>query len=161
MMTNQVEVIEKDGQPTHAVVPIDLYNRLLVLAEDAEDIRAANDALDELATGQDELVPAEVAHRLLQDEEPRLRIWREHRGLTQTDLGALSGVQQGYIAQIDPAEKPEVLKHSKNCRLRCVSTLTTWWPADEFRIRVPDRDQTAIGAGMDGCAWYPTSSKSS
>lgn len=105
MMANQVEVIEKDGRPTHAVVPIDLYRRLLALAEDAEDIRAANDALDELAAGQDELVPAEVAHKLLQGEEHRLRIWREHRGLTQTELGAVSGVQQGYIAQIESGRK--------------------------------------------------------
>ena len=105
MMSNQIEVIEKDGRPTHAVVPIDLYRRLLALAEDADDIRAANDALDELDTGRDELVPAEVAHRLLQGEEHRLRIWREHRGLTQTELGAVSGVQQGYIAQIESGRK--------------------------------------------------------
>ena len=105
MMTEQVEVIEKDGRSTHAVVPIDLYRRLLALAEDAEDIQAANDALDELAAGHDELVPAAVAHRLLQGEEHRLRIWREHRGLTQTELGAVSGVQQGYIAQIESGRK--------------------------------------------------------
>lgn len=105
MMTDQIEVIERDGRPTHAVVPIDLYRRLLALAEDAEDIRAGNDALDELATDLDELVPAEVAHRLLQGEEHRLRIWREHRGLTQTELGAISGVQQGYIAQIESGRK--------------------------------------------------------
>ena len=105
MMSNQVEVIEKDGRPTHAVVPIDLYRRLLALAEDAEDIRAANDALDELAAGRDELVPAEVAHKLLQGEEHRLRIWREHRGLTQTELGTISGVQQGYIAQLESGRK--------------------------------------------------------
>ena len=86
-------------------MPIDLYRRLLALAEDAEDIRAANDAQDELAAGEDQLVPAEVAHRLLQDEEHRLRIWREHRGLTQTELGAVSGLQQGYIAQIESGTK--------------------------------------------------------
>ena len=105
MMTDQIEVIEKDGRPTHAVVPIDLYRRLLALAEDAEDIRGANDALDELAADRDELVPAEVAHKLLQGEVHRLRIWREHRGLTQTELGAISGVQQGYIAQIESGRK--------------------------------------------------------
>lgn len=105
MTTSQVEVIEKDGQPTHAVMPIDLYRRLLALAEDAEDIRAANDALDELTSSRDELVPAEVAHKLLQDEESRLRIWRKYRGLTQTELGAISGVQQGYVAQIESGRK--------------------------------------------------------
>ena len=104
-MSDQVEVIEKDGQPTHAVLPIGLYRELLALAVDAEDIRAANNALGELATGQDELVPADVAHRLMQDEEHRLRIWRDHRGLTQTELETLSGVQQGYIAQIETGRK--------------------------------------------------------
>ena len=70
-----------------------MYELKYKKSADAEDIRAANDALDELAAGQDELVPAEVAHKLLQGEEHRLRIWREHRGLTQTELGAISGVQ--------------------------------------------------------------------
>lgn len=98
---NQVQVIEKDGLPEYAVVPIDLYYRLLELAEDAEDIRAADRALRGLAVGEDELVPAEVAHRLLQDEQQALRIWREYRGLSQVELAARSGVQRGYIAQIE------------------------------------------------------------
>ena len=98
---NQVQVIEKDGLPEYAVVPIDLYYRLLELAEDAEDIRAADRELRGLAAGEDELVPAEVAHRLLQDEQQALRIWREYRGLSQVELAARSGVQQGYIAQIE------------------------------------------------------------
>ncbi len=104
-MMNHVQVIEKDGQPEYAVLPIELYHRLLELAEDAEDIRAADDAMSELASGGDELIPADVAHKLLQDEEQRLRIWREYRGLTQKELETRSGVQQGYIAQIESGKK--------------------------------------------------------
>ena len=104
-MTNPVQIIQKDGQPEYAVVPIEFYRRLLELAEDAEDIRAANTAMSELAADKDELVSADVAHKLLRGEEPRLRVWREYRGMTQKELEAKSGVQQGYIAQIESGRK--------------------------------------------------------
>ena len=39
-MNAQVQIIEHDGQPEYAVVPIDTYRGLLALAEDMEDIRA-------------------------------------------------------------------------------------------------------------------------
>ena len=104
-MMNQVQLIEKDGQPEFAVLPLELYHRLLELAEDAEDIRAANDAMSELASGGDELVPADVARKLFQDEQHRLRVWREHRGMTQKQLESRSGVRQGYIAQIETGKK--------------------------------------------------------
>ena len=73
-------LLKKDGQPEFAVLPIELYHRLLEQAEDAEDIRTANDAMSELASGGDELVPADVARKLLQDGQHRLKVWREHRG---------------------------------------------------------------------------------
>ena len=104
-MMNHVQIIEKDGQPEFAVLPIELYHRLLEQAEDAEDIRAANDAMRELASGGDELVPADVARKLLQDGQHRLKVWREHRGMTQKQLEFISGVRQGYIAQIESGKK--------------------------------------------------------
>ena len=104
-MMNHVQIIEKDGQPEFAVLPIELYHRLLEQAEDAEDIRAANDAMSELASGGDELVPADVARKLLQDGQHRLKVWREHRGMTQKQLESISGVRQGYIAQIESGKK--------------------------------------------------------
>ena len=104
-MMNHVQIIEKDGQPGFAVLPIELYHRLLEQAEDAEDIRAANDAMSELASGGDELVPADVARKLLQDGQHRLKVWREHRGMTQKQIEAISGVRQGYIAQIESGKK--------------------------------------------------------
>lgn len=104
-MSAQVQIIEKDGKPEYAVVPIELYRQLLTLAEDAEDIRAANAALRELENGADETVPADVAQRLLAGAEHPLRIWREHRGLTQETLAAQAGVGKSYLSQIEAGKK--------------------------------------------------------
>lgn len=104
-MNVQVQMIERDGQPEYAVVPIQLYRRLLALAEDAEDIAAADDAVRELDEGKDELLPSEVVHRLLGGGEHPLRVWREYRGFTQEALAERAGVGKSYVSQIEAGKK--------------------------------------------------------
>ena len=67
---------------------------LLALAEDAEDIRAA----DEVKASDDELIPAEVVNALMNDENP-VKVWRRYRGQSQAELAKLVGVSQAYIGQ--------------------------------------------------------------
>ncbi len=50
-MTAQAQIIERDGQPEYAVVPIETYRRLVELAEDMEDIRAYDRAMAEIERG--------------------------------------------------------------------------------------------------------------
>jgi len=57
-------------------------------------------ATHELAQGRDELVPAEVVDWLLAGENP-VKVWREHRRLTQASLADLAGVSQSYGAMIE------------------------------------------------------------
>lgn len=104
-MNAKVQIIEKDGRPEYAVVPIDLYRRMLALTEDLEDIRDFDEALRELEEGKDELIPAEVVQRLLSGEEHPLRIWREYRGMTQEALAELAGVGKSYLSQIESGKK--------------------------------------------------------
>jgi len=104
-MSAKVQVIEKDGRPEYAVVPIEFYRHLLALAEDAEDIRAADEAMRELADDADELIPADVAHRLLSCDEHPLRVWREFRGLTQQALAEQVGIGKSYVSQIEAGKK--------------------------------------------------------
>ncbi|SEL64706.1 type II toxin-antitoxin system Phd/YefM family antitoxin [Ectothiorhodospira marina] len=59
-MSFQAQIIERDGKPEYAVVPIDQYRRLLALAEDMEDVRAADEAMRELEEGRDEGVRVPV-----------------------------------------------------------------------------------------------------
>ena len=53
-----------------------------------------------IASGEEELIPADVVDRLLDGETP-LRVWREFRKLTQADLAYSSGVNRVRIADIE------------------------------------------------------------
>ena len=104
-MSAQVQIIERDGQPEYAVVPIEQYQRLLALAEDAEDIRAANQAKQEIETEKDEPIPGDVVDRLIEGEVHPLLVWREYRGITQEVLAKKAEVGKSYISQIESGRK--------------------------------------------------------
>ncbi|OOC10347.1 MULTISPECIES: helix-turn-helix domain-containing protein [Thioalkalivibrio] len=104
-MSEAVQIIERDGKPEYAVVPIDTYERLVASAEKAEDIRTFDRAMVELERGEDEVVPEAVAQRLLAGDEHPMRVWREHRGLTQESLATAAGVGKSYISQLEAGSK--------------------------------------------------------
>ena len=64
------------------------------------DFRAALAVEARIAAGTEELVPAQVADRLIDGERP-LRVWREHRGLSQSALARASGVSRVQIVDIE------------------------------------------------------------
>jgi len=103
-VNTQVQIIERNGEPEYAVLPIEEYRRLLELAEEAEEIRAGNRAKAELAASEDELVPAGVVERLFSGKSP-VAVWREYRGLTQERLAREAGVGKSYISQIESGKK--------------------------------------------------------
>ena len=102
-MSERVQVIDRDGVPEWAVVPYEDYQRLVTLAEEAGDVRAYDEALGRAQAGE-ERVPARLAHRLVEGENP-IRAWREHRGLTQAQLAEQAGVGQSYVAMLEAGER--------------------------------------------------------
>jgi mRNA interferase RelE/StbE len=89
----------------HVTITREEYERLVALAEDARDLRALADVDARLAAGETELIPAGMVNRML-DGEPPLRVWREHRGLTQAELGRRADVHRVTIADIEGGHKP-------------------------------------------------------
>lgn len=81
-----------------ATIPREEQDRLREAA--VADLRAYDGAKAALAAGEEELVPADYAKRLIAGESP-LRVWRELRGLSQVKLGAVSGVNPVQIADIE------------------------------------------------------------
>ena len=79
-------------------------NNTQLTGPEAEDIRDADRAMRELERGEDELIPGEMVARLL-DGEPPVKVWREHRGLTQAQLAERAGVTQGAVAQIESGKR--------------------------------------------------------
>jgi len=81
-MNAKAQIIEANGKPQYAVIPYRDYLRLVEAAEDAEDARAIDEFERKLAVGEEELLPADIVHRLVEGENPML-VWREYRGLTR------------------------------------------------------------------------------
>ena len=75
-----------------------------------QDILDYDDAKRAIAQGE-ELIPAVVTYAILDGANP-VRVWREHRGLTQQQLAHAAGISTPYLSQIESGKRtgsPEVL----------------------------------------------------
>ncbi len=81
-------------------IPRAEYERLRAADDELSDFRAALAVEARIAAGTEELVPAQVADRLI-DGEAALRVWRAHRGLSQSALARASGVSRVQIVDIE------------------------------------------------------------
>lgn len=97
-----VQIVEFSGQRI-AMLPIAEYERLLDLAEDRADANAAAKAAQRRSDGE-EYLPAAMVDRLLNGENA-LKIWRQFRGITQTQLGQRVGVSCGQISYVEKGER--------------------------------------------------------
>src|SRR3546814_3910213 len=80
-------------------IPQAEYDRLREAAEDLADLRAYDGVKAALVAGDEELVPADYAKRLIAGESP-LRVWRELRGLSQVGLGTAVDDLQRVAGQL-------------------------------------------------------------
>lgn len=92
------QIIKREGVPEYAVIPYSDYQKLLKLAEDADDIAFAEAAKD------DENIPSEIVYQLLDGENP-LKVWRKFRGMTQTELAEKADVTQAMITMIENGKR--------------------------------------------------------
>lgn len=95
-----VQIIERDGKAEWAVIPYQHYQRMLAESEMLEDIRDYDEVKAALARGEEELIPAEMVDALLEGENP-IRVWRQHRGLTQGKLAEQAGISAPYLSQLE------------------------------------------------------------
>jgi len=83
-----------------AVIAENDYRRLLDSLEDALDGAVVASFNEKLASGQEELIPAEFANRLIDGENP-IKVWREYRGMTSRGLAAKADISPGFLSQIE------------------------------------------------------------
>lgn len=95
------QIIEKDGEPTFAVLPIAEWQRLMERLADLEDAGE----IEAIAKDPNfRAIPGSVVGRLLDDEQP-LKVWREQRGLTRAGLAAKAGLTAGHVAHIETGRR--------------------------------------------------------
>ena len=98
-----VQIIKKDGKPEWAVIPYRIYQRLAEDAEMLQDIRDYDQAKQAIEDGE-ELLPSKVTYAILDGANP-IRVWREHRGLTQHRLADAAGISIPYLSQIESGKR--------------------------------------------------------
>lgn len=95
----KTQIIERRGK-RFAVVPEKEYEQLKHEAEMLDDIRA----YDAAKARKDELFPKPVADRLIDGENP-IRVFREHRGLTQAQLATAARIARPYLTELETNKK--------------------------------------------------------
>lgn len=94
------QIISTPAGDQMAVLPLEEYRDLRRSAEELTDIRAYDRAVEQLAKGQDEMIPSEFAHRILEGESA-VRVWREFRKLSVKELAREAGISASYLSQIE------------------------------------------------------------
>ena len=99
----RIEKVTRKGKE-FALVPVEHLQKLMDDAEMLADVRAYDAAKSRLDRGDDEVIPFEMVERRLAGESP-VRVWRDHRGLTQVELAKVSKVSRTMIAAIEAGHK--------------------------------------------------------
>lgn len=76
------------------------FERLIELAEDAEDVVTALAAEARIKAGEG-TVPGEVVRLMIDDQLHPVAAWRRYRGLTQAALARAAGLSQVWISRIE------------------------------------------------------------
>ncbi|MDF1615528.1 helix-turn-helix domain-containing protein [Desulfurivibrio dismutans] len=94
------QIITTTGGERLVVIPEADYLAMLDTIEDREDVATIHHFQRRLAAGEEELLPAEMANRIL-DGENKIRVWREYRGVSARDLAAGASISTSYLSQIE------------------------------------------------------------
>ncbi len=115
MNSSSVQIIEKDGDPQFAVVPIETYREIVARLEDIEDYAAIEQTMLDDRDGR--TVPGETVNAILSGVSP-LRAWREYYGIKLESLAKQVGVSKSYLSQIENRRKSGTL--ALYCRISVV-----------------------------------------
>lgn len=93
-----VQFVEVAGKRM-ALLPAEDFERLLEDAEEQRDLADA-EAAERARLAGGEYLPSNMVNRIL-DGESALRVWRQYRGLSATDLAAKVGVGPSHITHLE------------------------------------------------------------
>ena len=80
----EAQVLQLNGMK-YAVLPYEVYVRMIEILEDARDIADAKEIANRIAQGEGEYYPSEVVNAILGGEN-KIKVFREYRGITQETL---------------------------------------------------------------------------
>lgn len=100
---SRVQIIrDTTGRPAFVVLTWDDYRKLDPNISDAA--LTDEELYDAAIVADEEHFPVAVADRLMAGDHP-VKVFREHRGLTQKRLAAAAGVDAAYLSQIETGHR--------------------------------------------------------
>lgn len=99
-----VQIIERNGKPEWAVISYEAYLQLVEQAEALQDLRDYDSVKDALNRGEEELIPEGMVYALLDGKNP-IKVWREYRGLSQSQLAKAAGISVAYLSQLETGKR--------------------------------------------------------
>lgn len=80
------------------------FEALVEAVEDALDVARIREVEARVAAGETEYLPIEMVDRMLAGES-RVRVWREHRGLSARALADRASISATYLSEIETGRK--------------------------------------------------------
>ncbi len=99
-----VHILEHNGVPAFAVLPIDEFNRLIEPLKDAEDAATLERLAADVASGDERTYPHEVIQALVDGVHP-VKVFREYRNMTPAQLASACDVTSAHIYQIESGKR--------------------------------------------------------
>ena len=95
-----------------AVLPFNLYEKLMEKLEDLQDIADCKEIKAQIARGEMELFPADIVNAII-NGETKIKVFREYRGLTQAELAAQANLSLAMIKKLESGETSGSVKSLK------------------------------------------------
>ena len=95
-----------------AVLPFNLYEKLMEKLEDLQDIADCKEIKAQIARGEMDLFPANVVNAIINGEN-KIKVYREYRGLTQAELATQANLSLAMIKKLESSETSGSIKSLK------------------------------------------------
>lgn len=99
----ELQLVEKREDAEFVALTQQHYEELMERAEDAAAVAAYR------RTRNEEAFPAELLDRMLGGEKP-IRVWRQHRGMTQQELATKIGISKSHLSEVESGKGELSLK---------------------------------------------------
>ncbi len=109
------------------------YEALVEAFEMREDVAAYDRIKQNIARGEEELMPAEYVNRMSEGEHP-IRVWRDFRKLSAKELAGAAGISATYLSEMESHKKEgsiSVLKKIARVLKVDLDELVVWNEQDE------------------------------
>jgi ribosome-binding protein aMBF1 (putative translation factor) len=106
------QIITTPSGERMVILPEGEFQSLVLAAENAEDSAAVNEFEKRMSSGEEELLPAELANAILDGANP-VRAWREYRGLTIKSLAQSASIAPAYLSQLETGQRDGTIETMK------------------------------------------------